>query len=341
MSIPIPAYSAFDASIWQHELEDFVPELVVDAHTHIWSDRFAGAHADPDFVLRMEVSLDDLHTWSKQLFPGRKIGYAVLPTPMVGIDYAGHNEWVARQVEGYRGSYPKVLQNDDIPIFLEAAMLIYPGLTPTEVVAHHDRWNVRILKPYRVFASDPAEARIADYLPCPMLEVADRLGMAVVLHLSKRTGPADEDNIRDLERYSREYPHITWILAHCARAFNAVHLERVIPRYAAIESVYVDTSAVNDTYTHYLLLKHFDRQRILFGSDDIAAGGYRGKYITFGNGWKAFYQEGLLEHCDSRCTFVIYEQLRCQRQAAIMAGLSRNEVEAIFAGNAIRLYTRD
>lgn len=337
MPIPIPSYTAFDESIWQHELEDFVPELVVDAHTHIWSERFAGLHVDPNFVLRMEVSLDDLHIWSRRLFPGRKLGYVVLPSPMVGIDYTGHNEWVARQVVEYPASLPDVMQSSNSLIFREGAMLIYPGLTPTEVVAHHNRWNVRILKPYRVFAPNPAEARIADYLPLPIMEVADQLGMVVVLHLSKRNGPADEDNIRDLERYSHEYPHITWILAHCARAFNSVHLERVMPRYAAMESVYVDTSAVNDTYTHYLLFKHFDRQRILFGSDDIAAGGYRGKYITFGNGWKGFSQMEPLEHCDSRCTFVIYEQLRCQRQAAAMAGLTRSGIEGIFAGNAIRL----
>jgi hypothetical protein len=337
MSIPIPTFTDFDASIWGHELEDFVPESVVDAHTHLWSEKFAGSHADPSFVLRMEVSLHDLHTWSRLLFPGRKLGYLVLPSPMVGIDYTGHNEWVARQVAEYPACRSNVLQDSDNPILLQAAMLVYPGLTPAQVVAHHERWGVRFLKPYRVFAPDPAEALIADYLPRPIMEVADRLGMAVVLHLSKRTGPGDEDNISNLERYSKEFPHITWILAHCARAFNVVHLEQVIPRYAAIESVWVDTSAVNDTYTHYLLLKHFDRQRILFGSDDIAAGGYRGKYITFGNGWKAFSQMEPLEHCDARCTFVIYEQLRCQRQAAEMAGLKHSEVEAIFAGNAKRL----
>jgi predicted TIM-barrel fold metal-dependent hydrolase len=337
MAIPIPTFTDFDASIWLQELEDFVPESVVDAHTHIWNERFAGSHVDPNFVLRMEVSLDDLHTWSRRLLPGRNLGYVVLPSPMVGIDYSGHNDWTASQVAEYPTCHQGFPVASGTPLLLEAAMLVYPGLTPVEVAAHHEHWGVRILKPYRVFAADPSEARIADYLPLPIMEVADRFKMAVVLHLSKRNGPADEDNIRDLERYSHEFPHITWILAHCARAFNAVHLERVIQRYAAIESVYVDTSAVNDTYTHYLLFKHFDRQRILFGSDDIAAGGYRGKYITFGNGWKAFHQEDPLEHCDARCTFVIYEQLRCQRQAAAMAGLTRSEIEAIFAGNAIRL----
>ena len=338
MSIPIPFFTDFDTSIWMQELEDFMPESVVDAHTHIWNERFAGSHANPDFVLRMEVSVDNLHSWSRQLFPGRKLGYVVLPSPMVGIDYSGHNDWTALQVAEYSACHRHRLHASDALILLKAAMLVYPGLTAAEVVTHHERWGVRILKPYRVFAADPAEARIADYFPRPIMEVADKLKMAVVLHLSKRIGPADEDNISDLERYSHEYPHITWILAHCARAFNSVHLERVIPRYAAIESVYVDTSAVNDTYTHYLLLKHFDRQRILFGSDDIAAGGYRGKYITFGNGWKAFSQMEPLEHCDSRCTFVVYEQLRCQRQAAEMAGLKHTEVEAIFAGNAKRLF---
>jgi alpha-glucosidase len=164
MAIPIPTYTDFDASIWQQELEDFVPESVVDAHTHIWNERFAGSHIDENFVLRMEVSLDDLHTWSRRLLPGRKLGYVVLPSPMVGIDYSGHNDWTARQVVEYPNCHQGFPVASGPPVLLEAAMLVYPGLTPVEVAAHHERWGVRILKPYRVFAADPAEARIADYL---------------------------------------------------------------------------------------------------------------------------------------------------------------------------------
>ena len=43
-----------------------------------------------------------------------------------------------------------------------------------------------------------------------------------------------------------------------------------------------------------------------------------------------------LPHCDPTPTFVIYEQLRQERQVADMLGLTQAEIEDHFSGNAIR-----
>jgi len=43
-----------------------------------------------------------------------------------------------------------------------------------------------------------------------------------------------------------------------------------------------------------------------------------------------------LPHCDPTPTFVIYEQLRQERQVADMLGLTKDEIEDHFAGNARR-----
>ena len=71
----------------------------------------------------------------------------------------------------------------------------------------------------------------------------------------------------------------------------------------------------------------------MFGSDNIAAGGDHGKYITWGLGWE-FFPGITRPHCDSRSTLVVYEQLRCQRQAAMMLELSDDELKDIFYRNA-------
>ena len=35
-------YTEFDQEIWDRELEDFVPPVIYDMHTHIWSEAHLG-----------------------------------------------------------------------------------------------------------------------------------------------------------------------------------------------------------------------------------------------------------------------------------------------------------
>ncbi len=317
-----------DRQIWEKELEDFVPDSVFDAHTHVWNDEHKSGNMDDASALRLPVSLKDLHELTSQQFPLRKLGYLILATPLKNIDYTGHNQWVADEAK----------HSGDIPLPVISSMLIVPGMTREYVAAHASEHGVSVLKPYRFFAEDPKEGDITDFLPEEALEAADELGLAVTLHLSKSSGPADEKNLSDLEYLTGKFPNVRWILAHCARAFNSVHLEGSVRRLAAMETVFADTSAVSDPYSHYLLLKHFDREKILFGTDNVAAGSARGKYITFGYGWDGYWQKDYIEHCDSRCTFVCYEQLRSQRQAAEMADLTKKEIEDIFYLNSMKLF---
>jgi hypothetical protein len=321
-----PELTDFDKKLWHRELEDFVPGSIFDFHTHLWSEEFAGANLETGSPLRMDIDLAALRTWSDAIFPGRHFGFLTLPTPLTGIDIAGHNRWIVEQAGRYTPP------SRDFPVF--TAVLITPDMKPEDLQALASNAQVAALKPYRSFAADPADARITDFFPEKQMEVADALGLAVVLHLSKVEGPADRDNLIDLETFTRRYSNIKWVLAHCARAFNPVFLEESIHILKNLPSTWIDTSAVNDSYSHYLLFKHFDRKRILFGTDNVSAGSYRGKYITYGYAWEGYAGKGELEHCDPRATFVVYEQLRCQKQAAIMAGLSAAEVEEMFSGNA-------
>ncbi|NLO59882.1 MAG: amidohydrolase family protein [Spirochaetales bacterium] len=324
-----PELTDIDMSIWERELEDFVPEYVFDAHTHIWSEAHKGSNTEDSSALRLPVSLEVLHALSSMLFPNRKLGYLMLATPLKDIDYEGHNTWIAEEAKF----------SNNVPLPVIPSMLIVPSMTYEYVKTHALSTKVRVLKPYRVFARDPKECDITEFLPEQILEVADELHMIVTLHLSKALGPADEKNLKDLEYLTKKYPNVTWILAHCARAFNSAHLERSVQRLAAMETVFVDTSAVCDPFSHYLILKYLDRQKILFGTDNISAGALRGTYITFGYGWEGYWQKEHLEHCDHRCTFISYEQLRSQRQAAIMARLSNDEIEHVFYKNSLKLFS--
>jgi predicted TIM-barrel fold metal-dependent hydrolase len=313
----------FDRQIWEEELDDFVPERVFDAHTHLWSEAHRGALSGPPTGLRMEVDLARLRAWSEQIYPGRQVAFLVLGTPLPGMDVSGHNDWLAAEIA-----------QDPTSV---ASMIATPDMNPDELAARLDTGAFAGLKPYRSFAPDMSAARITDFLPEALIDVVNSRGLAVTLHLSMRAGPAAPENLRDLADLTRRYPRVQWIMAHCARGFNARHLERALPILRDLPNLWYDTSAVNDLYSHYLLLKHEDRSRVLYGSDNIVAGSVHGIYATYGHAWYFHPGEQQLEHCNPTATLVVYEQLRQQRRAAEMLGLTSGEVQALFWGNAQRL----
>jgi predicted TIM-barrel fold metal-dependent hydrolase len=319
-------YTPFDRQIWEAELEGFVPARLFDLHTHLWSERHAGGNRETGSPLRREVDLAGLRAWSARLYPGRETGFLVLGTPLRGMDRDGHNRWLAAQVRGQPRS--------------RAGMIVTPEMAPGAIEEAVRELGFVALKPYRCFAPDPAHARIAEFFPEPQMEAADGLGLAVTLHLSMPDGPASEENLRDLAGYTHRYPRIRWILAHCARGFNAAALERSIHRLADLPTAWLDTSAVNDLYSHYLALRYFDRRRILFGSDNVAAGCMRGMYISYARAWQAYPGAAELEHCDPRPTFVVYEQLRAMKRAAGILSLGTSEIDGFFSGNALELIAR-
>jgi len=318
----IPTYTSFDEEIWGEELESFVPMQVFDVHCHLWREQDAGSNTDADNALRLPVDGQRMLEWSRQIYPGREMKFYYLGTPIVGCDVMGHDAFLLE--ESRRHHAP-------------AAALVTPQIT-AEQTAEFFKGGIAGLKPYRLFADDPAECGIADYLTEAQMEVAEHYHGKITLHLSKRDGIANLDNQRDIAYFTRKYPHVQWILAHCARAFNCFMLERSIDMLADLgENVWIDMSAVCDTYSHYLLFRRFNRKRLMFGSDNIGAGGARGNYITWGRAW-SFQGSCQLTHCDGQATLVVYEQLRAMRHAAEMAGLSPEEIRGVFHGNAERLF---
>ena len=316
-------YTAFDREIWDRELGAFVPNRIYDMHTHLWSDAHKGELADSSPSLPTEIDYRDHLAWAEKLYPGREIHFLVLGKPRPGIDVEGYNAWIAEQMAADAKSVVNMLVTPD----MRADYV-------SDQVQKHDFFG---LKPYRLFAPDPDNARIGDFLPEALIEVAHDQGLAITLHLCKKAGAADPDNLKDLQYYTRQYPRAQFILAHCARAFNVSTLEESIHHLRDLPNIWYDTSAVNDLYSHYLLMKHEDRRRVMFGSDNVDAGCAWGKYITYGKAWVFFGGDGTLSHCNPTPTFVIYEQLRQERQVAEMLALTRQEIEDHFSGNAIRL----
>ena len=324
-SVDTVDYRPIDQRIWEEELEDFVPASVIDAHAHYLLDVHL-PEGHPLKGTRAEENLDTHRAWAKRLYPGRDVRFQLIAWPLGGIDVEAHNAGLAAEARREPGT--------------PAAMLVTPDMTAEKIAVDVTAGGFCAIKPYRFFSitGDIDGCRITDFLPEHQIEVADDMGLRIILHLAKRAACADEENLADLTRLTGKYPRAKWQLAHCARAFTPWIMERAIDRLRDMPNICYDLSAVGDVSVFWILFTKERVERILYGSDGIEAGFARGRYFTFGRGWTHVCEEDLKRlntaHCEAEPTLVVYESLRAIRRAADMAGLTAEDVEMIFAGNA-------
>ena len=325
--------TSLDQRIWAEELDGFVPAKVFDVHTHIyrWAFDLAPNKATGPFVdgigkLFPEVTWELADEVDAALMPGREMERLAFPFPFpYPCDFDGSNVYVADEV-AKGGNAGRGLG------------LVHPAMTAEDVETMVRRTGLIGFKPYRWYAStgDAVEGRLTDFMPEHQIAVADRLGLIIMMHLSKRDAIADPDNIADVVRLSEKYPGAQWILAHCARSYSPWAIEKVAAKLRGLPNVWYDTSTVCDSDALDALYMGVGVDRVMYGSDDMI-GPMRGKYITFGNAWAYLSPTNhsmSLAHCDPRMTFVRYEQLRAMKRGSRQVGLSTAQREALFYGTA-------
>lgn len=324
-----------DRRIWEEELNEFVPQRVYDAHTHIYRWAFnTDPHKNegPYYAFAgttyAEASWDLLQACDAALFPGREVHRLAFPFPFSpAVDFAASNEFVAAETA-----------SDPLSA---ALMLVHPSMKADEVEREVERGGFLGFKPYRFYATsgDAVNCRFTEFMPEHLVEVAHRRGLLIMMHLAKRDAIADADNLADLERMVDRYPGAKWILAHCARSYSAWAIERAGKRLASLP-VWYDTSSVCETDAFDALYSTVGIDRVMYGSDDVPVGVLRGKYVAFGNAWAYLSPTNhslSLVHCDGRMTFTRYEQLRAMRRAAKRLGVTREQNEVLFFGTAMEL----
>jgi glutamate-1-semialdehyde 2,1-aminomutase len=243
-------------------------------------------------------------------------------------DFEGANEFLAQQ-----------LANDANSAGL---MLVHPNMTAEVVERTLDRHRLIGFKPYRNYAAsgDIQNCRISEFMPEHLIEIADRRGALIMMHVSKQDAIADPENVAELLDFAERFPRAKWILAHCARSYSAWAIERAAPKLRALKNVWYDVSSVCETDAMVALIQGVGPDRVMYGSDDLPIGMLRGKYITFGYAWAYLSETNhqlSLPHCDPRMTFTRYEQLRAMRRAAQNVGLTRPQIEAMFFHTANNL----
>lgn len=316
-------YTVHDRQIWEEELQDFVPRRVFDAHIHLFEPEHLTIGAD---TFWSRADLNTIQEWAGVLYPGRETHFLVLGTPDVHVDARRQSRWMRSQVE-------------------QDAQSRFNRLVTPECRLEDVRQDVLTescvgLKPYRIYASggDIHECRIQEFLTHEQMELANEHELWVTMHLSRHHGCADEQNLRDLKEYTtKRYPRIKWILAHCARSFTYWPIREAVAQLRDLPNIWYDVSAVTDIRPLITLFSKENPERIFYGSDGVDATYFRGQYVALGRAWQGLDTSRIelgFPHCDGRPILAIYEQLLSMKQAAEIAGLSRNDIDNIFWRNA-------
>ena len=78
--------TTYDKKIYEEELRDFLPEKILDVHTHVWLDRFKQRAPEkkrtvswPDLVA-LDNSFEDLQETYRLMFPGKDVKALIFST---------------------------------------------------------------------------------------------------------------------------------------------------------------------------------------------------------------------------------------------------------------------
>ena len=314
-----------DREFFERELASFVPERIYDAHCHLWHEEQhrVGVPAIPS-----SVGYDEYRRLIDGLHPGRPVASLFIPMPSKRELMHLANEWIGRHAAA---------DPDCRGLFF-----VKPEDDPEWVRQEVRRLGLHGLKCYHTMApvSPTFEADIGDFLPEPLVKVADDEGWAITLHMVKSRAVADPANIDCIRGYCQNYPNMKLILAHSARGFQPAHNLEGLPRLAGLENLYFDTSVVCEPVSHEAILRIMGHKRLMYGSDFYVSH-FRGRSLGAADSFLWLYEESPVwgeKHLQVEPVLVGLEHLRSIKWACWSARLSDEQVEDIFYNNAAKLF---
>lgn len=323
-------YTDTDRLIYDHEIRPFLPDRIIDAHTHVLLPEL-----NPDVKEAVPLSADPvladvdvayIEQWWKTLFPDSQVHGLILGFPTPGCRPEAIAEYLFENVgPSHRFS-----------------LLVKPSMDIKTLENLIVKYRPAGLKPYMTFApkTDRTSVSITDFIPEEQIALADRHKLCITLHVSRPRGMADRGNIDDIRRLTRNYPNCTFILAHCGRCFITPNAVKMLNHLPVADNLYLDTSAVCDLGVFIELFSRYDTHRILFGTDLVTATAFKGTHVRLGMSWELCPADIIAAHrnADLHPTFSVYESLCTTLYAARFCRLSETSVTNIFFKNAARLF---
>ena len=342
--MPLIEIRDVDRRFYEERLANFLPERIVDIHTHVWRRRdFADSVAsDPRIVswpdrVAAENPIEDLTETYRLMLPGRTVTPLIFAMPPRGGNIRALNAYIEECAQ--RAGVPALLFTD--PRWSASA---------TEQRIREGRFLGA--KSYLTLAPGhrPADRiRIFDFFPPHQLDVLDRGGLIMMLHVPRPGRLKDPANLAQMLGIERRYPNIRLIVAHVGRAYCNEDVGNAFDVLASSETMCFDISANTNAWVFEQLIRGVGPKRILFGSD-MPVVRMRMRRVTRDGRYVNLVPKGMygdvsgdpnMDEVDGeeaeRLTFFLYEEIDAFRRAAVSTGLTPADINDVFFRNADRI----
>ena len=331
----------YDRRIYEEELKDFLPQKILDVHTHVWLDKYLDHKPlAPGEVKRtvtwpslvaLDNSIEDLQETYRLMLPGKDV--TALMFSNSGRSQQA-NDYVADASR--RSGFP-------------ALYFSAPEESPEEVERQIRKGGFLGIKGYLSLSPKyipEAEIRIFDFFPKAQLKKMDEMGAIVMLHIPRNGRLKDPVNLAQIMEIKQEFPNIRLIIAHIGRAYTKEDVGNAFETLDQAPDLMYDFCANCCEYAITEVIRHAGVKHVMYGTDmPILRMRTRrieenGTYINlvppglYGDPKQDKHLREVSAEEAEKITFFLYEELLAFKRAAKTLGLSRQDIEDIMYNNA-------
>jgi predicted TIM-barrel fold metal-dependent hydrolase len=336
-----------DRRIYETELKDFLPDKILDVHTHVWLESLTVPESEekvkrtvtwPSLVAR-DNSLEDLQETYRLMFPGKDVSALMFTSSVHSIESGRANNVYVSEASR-RSGWPALYYS-------------HPTQSPDEVEKMIRDGGFVGIKSYLSLAPEyipENEIRIYDFFPKEQLKRMDELGAVVMLHIPRKGRLKDPVNLEQILEIKAAYPNMRLIIAHVGRAYTREDVGNAFTDYLyKVPDLMYDFTANCCEYAITEVIRHAGPKHVMFGTDMpiLRMRTHRieenGTYINlvppglYGDPSQDPHLREVSEAEGKKITFFAYEELLAFKRACKTLNMTRQDVSDMMYGNAKEL----